>query len=92
VRSAPTAVWIVSASDDKTLKLWDAASGAERATLSGHTSGVTGCAVSPDGSWIVSASRDQTLKVWDAASGAERTTLSGHTHWVTGCAVSPDCA
>ena len=62
-----------------TLKIWDAATGAERATLTGHTSDVTACAVSPDGTWIVSASTDDTLKIWDAATGAERATLTGHT-------------
>ena len=54
---SPDGTWIVSASDDHTLKIWDAATGAERATLTGHTSGVKGCAVSPDGTWIVSASQ-----------------------------------
>ncbi len=87
--------FIVSASDDQTLKVWDAASGAERLTLTGHTDRVTGCAISPDGSFIVSASHNRTLKVWDAASGAERLTLTGHRgqFWDrggNGCAVSPD--
>src|SRR5205807_2446574 len=81
---------IVSASWDQTLKVWDAQSGVERLTLSGHTDEVSGCAVSPDSRLIVSASWDQTLKVWDAQSGLERLTLSGHTAGVNGCAVSPD--
>ena len=89
---SPDGAWIVSASDDDTLKIWDAATGTERPTLTGHTVAVIGCAVSPDGAWIVSASRDGTLKIWDAATGAERATLTGHTGWVNGCAVSPDGA
>ena len=68
---SPDGKWIVSASGDQTLKIWDAASGRELRTLSGHTSFVRACAFSPDGQWIVSASVDQTLKVWDAASGKE---------------------
>jgi WD40 repeat protein len=59
-------------------------------TLSGHTGGVQGCAISLDNSFIVSVSFDETLKVWDAKTGAQRLTLSGHTNWVTGCAISPD--
>ncbi len=47
---------IVSASDDGTLKVWDAESGACVATLAGHGNGVQGCAYSPDGRRIVSAS------------------------------------
>ena len=75
---------------DRTLKVWDVATGAERATLTGHTGRVNACAVSPDGTWIVSASGDETLKIWDAATGAERATLTGHTGTVHACAVSPD--
>ncbi|MBF6614759.1 MAG: TIR domain-containing protein, partial [Chloroflexi bacterium] len=82
--------FIVSASDDHTLKVWDTASGAERLTLSGHTDKVNGCAVSGDGRVIVSASFDGTLKVWDTISGAERLTLTGHTGRVFDCAMSGD--
>ena len=53
--------------------------GEARLTLQGHTAGVNGCAVSPDGAFIVSASGDNTLKVWDARSGEARLTLQGHT-------------
>jgi WD40 repeat protein len=75
---------------DKTLKVWEAATGKERVTLTGHTGSVHACAISPDSSFIVSASADNTLKIWDAATGKERVTLSGHTDWVEACAASPD--
>jgi WD40 repeat protein len=87
---SPDGKLIVSSSRDTTLKVWDAATGDERATLIGHRGGVNGCAFSPDGSLIVSASEDKTLKVWDAASGCELRTLTGHAGWVYGCAFSPD--
>ncbi len=87
---SPDGRFIVSASSDKTLKVWDAATGAVRRTLTGHTSAVGGCAVSPDGSFIVSVSSDKTLKVWDTATGAVRLTLSGHNGRVNGCTVGPD--
>ena len=86
----PDSRFIISGSDKGTLKVWDAASGAERLTLRGHTTQVMGCAISPDGSYIVSASSDSTLKVWDAATGAERLTLRGHIFGVSDCAISPD--
>ncbi|HEX2686236.1 MAG TPA: hypothetical protein VHN14_06440 [Kofleriaceae bacterium] len=47
------------------------------ATLAGHTSGVTACAVTPDGRLVVSASADQTLKVWDLATYTCRITHRG---------------
>ena len=57
--------------------------------LSGHSSAVSACAVSPDGRYIVSASRDQTLKVWEMESGECLTTLylDGP---LSGCAWHPD--
>jgi WD40 repeat protein len=66
---SPDGSRIVSASNDKTLKLWDAQTGSELATLEGHTDWVTACAFSPDGRRIVSASMDHTLKLWDANTG-----------------------
>ena len=74
----------VSASYDKTLKVWDVESGRELRTLEGHTSFVYGVALSGDGRLAVSASSDKTLKVWDVESGRELRTLEGHTvccHW-----------
>ena len=85
---SPAGDYIVSASSDQTLKVWDALTGEERRTLRGHTSVVKGCAISPAGDYIVSASDDGTLKVWDAHTGEVRRTLSGHTNRVNGCAIS----
>ena len=59
---SPDGTRLVSASTDDTLKLWDAASGAELATLRGHTESVLGCAFSPDGTRILSAGADKTLE------------------------------
>jgi WD40 repeat protein len=85
---SPDGHQIVSASSDKTLKIWDAISGAEKNTLVGHTDNVSCCAISPDNTFIVSGSWDHTLKLWDAASGFERYTIK--TGSVNQCAVSQD--
>jgi WD40 repeat protein len=85
----PLGDFIVSASFDETLKVWDAQTGAELHTLKGHTFKVNGCAVDPLGDFIVSASSDETLKVWDAQTRTESHALTGHTGEVYGCAVSP---
>jgi WD40 repeat protein len=81
---------IISASPDKTLKVWDLTSGQLLSTLEGHTDEVTGVAVTADGRWVISASHDYTLKVWDLASGQLARTLKGHTNAVNGLAVTAD--
>ena len=66
---SPYGGWVVSASADATLRVWEVASGRVVRVLSGHERPVFGCAVSPDGGWVVSASADATLRVWEVASG-----------------------
>jgi hypothetical protein len=56
----------VSASKDKTLKIWDLVSGIELGTLAGHSEAVWGVALTADGRTVISASEDKTVKVWNA--------------------------
>ena len=76
VSFSPDGRTIVSGSGDRTLKLWDTASGRELRTLNGHTDNVRSVAFSLDGRTIVSVSGDNTIKLWDTASGRELRTLS----------------
>jgi WD40 repeat protein len=59
-------------------------------TLEGHSSAVTGVAVTADGQWAVSTSDDNTLKVWELESGQALRTLEGHSSGVTGVALAAD--
>jgi WD40 repeat protein len=89
---SPDGKRIVTASADKTARVWDAQSGALVATLTGHTGPVNDAAFSPDGSRIVTASQDSSARVWDAASGNLLATLTGHTAEVRKANFSPDGA
>ena len=80
----------VSASRDKTLKVWDLETGRVLRMLEGHSDAVSGVAVTADGKRAVSASWDQTLKVWDLATGRALRKLEGHSDHVYGVAVTPD--
>ncbi len=60
---------MVTASDDSTARLWDAATGKELAVLRGHEGAVWSAQFSPDGKRVVTASGDGTARVWDAATG-----------------------
>ncbi len=90
VAFSPDGTVLASGSSDKTIKLWDVASGREIRTLSGHTSFVSSVTFSPDGTVLASGSADKTIKLWDVASGRELRTLIGHTGPVDCVAFSPD--
>jgi WD40 repeat protein len=61
---------LASGSYDKTVKVWDTATGACIQTLEGHGESVYSVAFSADSQRLASGSRDKTVKVWDAATGA----------------------
>jgi WD40 repeat protein/sterol desaturase/sphingolipid hydroxylase (fatty acid hydroxylase superfamily) len=81
---------IVSGSEDKTAKVWDAATGEELRTLTGHQRPVRCVAISADGQRLASGSYDKTVKVWDTATGAEQFTFNGHAGGVLSVAISAD--
>ncbi len=88
---SPDGTRIASASFDKTVQIWDAASGRHLFTYRGHSDRVLCVAWSPDGKRIASASADRTVQVWDAASGKSIFGYSGHTTFaVNAVAWSPD--
>jgi WD40 repeat protein/serine/threonine protein kinase len=90
VAFSPDGKRIATCSEDRTAKVWDAATGKEIRSLTGHTGIVWGVAFSPDGRRIVTGSGDRTAKVWHVATGREVFSLKGHTAAVFGVVFSPD--
>jgi len=61
----PTNEWFATGSADRTIKIWDLASGTLKLTLTGHISTVRGLAVSARSPYLFSAGEDKMVKCWD---------------------------
>ena len=66
VRFSPDSKRVVTASTDKTARVYDVAKSQHLGTLEGHTDVVFAAAFPPDGSRIATCSRDKTVRVWDS--------------------------
>ncbi|MEZ6053699.1 MAG: c-type cytochrome domain-containing protein [Planctomycetaceae bacterium] len=86
----PMARCSTTCSYDKSIILWDVASGEQVRTLAGHNGPVYDVAFSPDGQYLVSASADDTCKVWRVADGERLDTLGQPLKEQYTCTFSPD--
>ena len=80
----------VTGSGDQAAQVWERVSGKKLRSLTGHTSGISSVAFSPDSRRIITGSGDRTAKVWDATTGRVLLTLEGHTASISSVAISSD--
>lgn len=83
---------LASASQDRTIKIWDVSSGACMLTLKGHGDAVNSVAFSPNMTRLALPTYNSTIKIWDisSSSGAYLQTLKGHSRRVRSVTFSPD--
>ena len=81
---------LASASEDRTIRLWNIATRTHKHTLTGHTSYIHSIAFSPDGRTLASGSGNGKIRLWNATTGQYRVTLEGHRNEVSSVAFSPD--
>ncbi|KAF8060590.1 NLE1 [Scenedesmus sp. PABB004] len=90
VTFSPDGRWVLSASFDKSVKLWDGVKGTFVATFRNHVGPVFQVAWSSDSRLFVSGSKDSTLKVWDVRGRKLMVDLPGHADEVFAVDWSPD--
>lgn len=94
---APDGATYASSSLDLTIRQWDARSGAQLRSFTGHevlptsvATGVWTVRYSPDGRQLASGGSDRTIRIWDIASGNEIRKITDHSGVVFSVAYSPD--
>jgi WD40 repeat protein len=91
---SPDGRYLVSSSEDTTVRIWQLSTGRSLRTLTGHSGRVYCVAVSPDGRWVASGGNDRTIRLWNLQNGRLIRTLGGwfggHTQGVLAIAFHPD--
>ncbi len=90
VSFSPDSQRLASGGLDRTVRLWDVASGNELLALTGHTAEVFSVSFSPDGQQLASGAIDQSVRLWDSKTGHELRVLSGHQGGVRSASFSPN--
>ena len=86
----PSNEWFVTGSADRTIKIWDLASGQLKLTLTGHIEQVTGLAVSDRHPYMFSCGLDKQVKCWDLEYNKVIRHYHGHLSGVYSLALHPE--
>ncbi len=81
---------LAAAGADRSIRVFDVASGKQEVLIEDHADWVVGLSYSPDGTRLASASRDKTSKLFNAANGESLVTYSGHGDQVFASGFSAD--
>jgi WD40 repeat protein len=86
----PDASTLVTASRDRTVKLWNVESGKPAGTILGHLAQLQTMALAPDGRSLATGGYDHSVKIWGLPPIEERDSLRGHVGAVATVGFSPD--
>jgi dipeptidyl aminopeptidase/acylaminoacyl peptidase len=87
---SPDGQRVVTASYDRTARVWDARTGQPVTEPLRHERGVWSAQFSPDGQLVLTTSYEKEARVWDARTGQPVTERLRHEGWVLSAQFSPD--
>ncbi|MBL6446279.1 caspase family protein [Fulvivirga sp. 29W222] len=90
VAFTPDGKYLLTGSRDKSIKLWDVASGRELRSFLGHKSTINDIDVTDDGKYFISSSADKTAKFWEISTGKVIRDFVGSKDIMTSVSLSPD--
>ena len=85
----PSNEWFATGSADRTVKIWDLASGKLKLSLTGHVSTVRGIAISGRSPFLFSVGDDKMVKCWDLEVNRAMRSYHGHLSGVYCCTLHP---
>ncbi|WZO99355.1 serine/threonine-protein kinase [Isosphaeraceae bacterium EP7] len=90
VAYSPDGKLAATASEDRTVRIWQAATGEPAGPALEHPSGVRSVAFSPDGKTLLTGCDDSSARVWDLATGRRVGPPLAHESSILSVALSPD--
>jgi WD40 repeat protein len=82
--------YVLAASDDKTMSMWEVESGRRVRTFEGHTHAIMSVSLSTGAQYALSGGNDKTVKLWEVENGHCIRTFEGHTHTIMSVSLSAD--
>src|SRR5262249_40693457 len=87
---SPDGQTILTASDDRTARLWDVKTGEVIRQFIGHTAFINSAVFSPDAHLVATASADGTIRLYETSTGKFLRAITGHTDIIFSVAFTPD--